>query len=60
MLGSNPSAGSVASTDQNGDAAASPSHSLLRAQALSGEASMRKILGVWGQSPRKDAPKTSP
>ena len=41
MLGSNPSADSVASTDPNGDAAASPSHSLLRAQALSGEASMR-------------------
>src|SRR5258708_39255882 len=49
MLGSNPSADSVASTDRNGDASASPFH--LRVEHLSGEASKRQILGVRGQSP---------
>jgi hypothetical protein len=49
MLGSKPSADSVASTDRNGDASASPFH--LRVEHLSGEASKRQILGVRGQSP---------
>jgi hypothetical protein len=39
MLGSNPSADSVASTDRKGEASASPFH--LRVEHLSGEASKR-------------------
>jgi hypothetical protein len=39
MLGSNPTADSVESTDRNGDASASPFH--LRVQASLGEAAKR-------------------
>jgi hypothetical protein len=39
MLGSNPTADSVDSTDRNGDALASPFH--LRVEAQSGEAAKR-------------------
>jgi hypothetical protein len=49
MLGSNPSADSVASTDRKGDASASPFH--LRVEHLSGEASKRQILGCGGKAP---------
>jgi hypothetical protein len=52
MLGSNPSADSVASTD-TGDATASPFRYLAGETPISGEAPKRQILGVWGQSPRK-------
>jgi hypothetical protein len=50
MLGSNPTADSVDSTDRNGDASASPFQ--LRVEARSGEAGKREILGGAGQSPR--------
>ena len=52
MLGSNPSADSVASTDTGG-CYGLPLSLSGRRNSLSGEASMRQILGVWGQSPRK-------
>jgi hypothetical protein len=50
MLGSNPSADSVASTDP-GDAAPSPFHLSAGTEPASGEVPKRKILGVRGQSP---------
>ena len=50
MLGSNPSADSVASTDP-GDATASPFQLSAGESPASGEAPRRKILGVRGQSP---------
>jgi hypothetical protein len=56
MLGSNPSADSVASTDPNGDAVASPFHSLLLAEAHRDRHQSAKSWGAWGQSPRKDLP----
>jgi hypothetical protein len=52
MLGSNPSADSVASTDPGG-CCASPFHLFAGKEPASGEASKRKILGVRGQSPRR-------
>jgi hypothetical protein len=58
MLGSNPSAGSVASTDSRGCYGIPFSPSARRSPA-SGEAPRRKILGVRGQSPCKLAPATN-
>jgi hypothetical protein len=52
MLGSNPSADSVASTDP-GDATSSPFQLSAGESPASGEAPRRKILGVRGQSPRR-------
>ena len=56
MLGSNPSANSVASTDPNGDATASPFYSLQLAETPIGRGIKALNPGVWVQSPRKDAP----
>jgi len=50
MLGSNPSADSVASTDPGG-CCAIPFHLSAGTEPASGEAPKRKILGVRGQSP---------
>ena len=52
MLGSNPSADSVASTDTGGCYSVPLSLSGRR-NSISGEAPKRQILGVWGQSPHK-------
>ena len=52
MLGSNPSADSVASTDPGGCCAPSPFHRSTGTEPASGEAPKRQILGVRGQSPR--------
>ena len=50
MLGSNPSADSVASTDTGGCYGVPLSLSG-QLNSISGAAPKRKILGVWGQSP---------
>jgi hypothetical protein len=57
MLGSNPSADSVASTDPGG-CCASPFHLFAGKEPASGEASKRKILGARGKAPQAaSAPK---
>ncbi len=52
MLGSNPSADSVASTDPGG-CCGIPFQLSADRKPTSGEARRRKILGVRGQSPRR-------
>ena len=55
MLGSNPSADSVASTDRKGDAPASPFRYLLAETPLSGEAPSDKSWGCGGKAPASRA-----
>jgi hypothetical protein len=51
MLGSNPSADSVASTDRQGGCFGIPSHPFSCRELSIGRGAKRQILGVRGQSP---------